>query len=347
MENNRPLNAVNWKLWAGLLLSALFLYLAFRKVDLWRTGAIIASSNYILLLPAALITIAQYLIRALRWEIFLCHIQKTGLKNRLLSVFTGFAANCVLPARLGELVRANALGHIERMSKSAVFGTLVIERLFDGFIMLIIIFAGLMSTTFPPEFSHIIKRIRWSALIFLLGIVVVMVLIAAIRARPGIFQRVIDKILFMFSEAVRKKIALILDNFFLGLSPVKGCRPLFMAFLWSLILWGLSLCQIHLVGIATGIELPFVTTFIIMGFLFAGVIVPSAPGFIGAYHLAGQYAYIVLGISAEAGLSAATLLHALFFIPTVIIGVFAFTRLQSASGRINISNNINRDRSCS
>jgi uncharacterized membrane protein YbhN (UPF0104 family) len=115
-----------------------------------------------------------------------------------------------------------------------------------------------------------------------------------------------------------------------------------MALLWSLLLWGLSLFQIHLVGIASGIRLPFVTTFLIMGFLFAGVIVPSAPGFIGAYHLAGQYAYIVLGISAEAGLSVATLLHALFFIPTVIIGVFAFTRLHAACGRTNIKNKVNR-----
>lgn len=338
MENKRPLNKINWKLWTGLLLSALFLYLAFRQVDIWKTGRIIASSDYIILLPAALITIIQYLIRTLRWELFLSHIKKTGFKNRLLSIFTGFAANCVLPARLGELVRANALGQIEEISKSAVFGTIVIERLFDGLIMLIIIVVGLVGTTFPPEYSYIIKRLRWSIFIFFCGFIFVIMFIAVIRRRPGIFQRVSDKIFFMFSDAVRKKISLILKNFFLGLSPVKGSRPLLMAFLWSLMLWGLSLLQIQLVGIATGIRLPFVTTFIILGFLFVGVAVPSAPGFIGAYHLAGQYAYIVLGISAEAGLSAATLLHALFFIPTVIIGVFAFTRLQAACVRINISN---------
>jgi glycosyltransferase 2 family protein len=93
MENNRSINTINWKLWAGLLLSALFLYLAFRQVDLKKTGAIIASSDYILLLPAALITIIQYILRAIRWELFLCHLQKTGFENRLLSVFTGFAAN--------------------------------------------------------------------------------------------------------------------------------------------------------------------------------------------------------------------------------------------------------------
>jgi glycosyltransferase 2 family protein len=88
---------------------------------------------------------------------------------------------------------------------------------------------------------------------------------------------------------------------------------------------------------STGIRLPFVTTFIVMGFLSVGVAVPSAPGFIGAFHLAGQYAYMVFGISAEAGLSAATLLHLSFFIPTVLIGVFAFARLQAACGRVNLS----------
>jgi glycosyltransferase 2 family protein len=343
MKNNRSISTINWKLWAGLLLSALFLYLAFRQVDIGKTGSILASSNYIILLPAALITIIQYIIRTLRWELFLCHIQKTGFKNRLLSIFTGFAANCVLPARLGEFVRANALGEIEQISKSAVFGTLVVERLFDGFIMLIIIIIGLVSTTFPPEYSYIIKRLRWGALIVFCGVVLAIVVIAVIRLRSEIFQRIIDRAFSMFSDATRKKINLIIDNFFLGLSPVKGLKPLVKALLWSIILWGLSLCQIHLVGMATGIRLPFISTFIIMGFLFVGVAVPSAPGFIGAFHLAGQYAYMVLGLSPEAGLSAATLLHILFFIPTVLIGVLAFTRLQTACGRINISKKINRN----
>ncbi|NLA74924.1 MAG: flippase-like domain-containing protein [Deltaproteobacteria bacterium] len=341
MENSRPSRTINWKLWTGLLLSALFLYLAFCQVDLRKTRTIIASSDFIILLPAALITIVQYIIRALRWELFLCHIQKTGFKNRLLSVFTGFAANCVLPARLGELVRANAIGQAERISKSAALGTLVIERLFDGLIMLIIIAAGLGCTRFPPEFTHIIKHLRWSAFLFFCGIVLAIVFVAIIRHRPHIFQRVTDKFFFILPDRAKNRISLILDNFILGLTPVKGCRMFLKAFLYSLILWGLSLCQIHLVSIATGIRLPFITTFIIMGFLSIGVMVPSAPGFIGAYHLAGQYAYMVLGIPAEAGLSAAILLHALFFIPTVIIGVFAFSRLHAAWAQNNIKDRIN------
>ena len=51
----------------------------------------------------------------------------------------GFGGNCVLPARLGELVRAVYFGKKEEMSSSSALGTVVVERILDGFMILIIL----------------------------------------------------------------------------------------------------------------------------------------------------------------------------------------------------------------
>ena len=50
-------------------------------------------------------------------------------------------ANFLFPARAGEVVRAFVVGRREGVSKSAAFATIVLERLFDGFAILV--FLGL------------------------------------------------------------------------------------------------------------------------------------------------------------------------------------------------------------
>ncbi len=340
MENKLPANRINWKLWTGLFLSALFLFLALRQVDFKKTGAIIISSDLKILVLVVIIPIIQYLIRTWRWGILLRPVKKTGFENRALSILTGFAANCVLPARLGEFIRANALGQAEKISKSTVFGTLVIERLFDGFVLLIILIIGLLFTKFPSELDYISTSIRGSAVLLLCIFIFLIVFIIGFRQRTYLFTGIIDMLLFMFSEETRKKIILIVENFALGLTPVKGVFSWCTVILWSLILWSLSLFQIRLAGLSIGLDLPFVTTFIIMGMLSIGVMVPSAPGFIGTFHLSVQYGFMLFGISAEKGFSAATLLHASFFFPTILLGMIAFNRLQKFYGKIDVGKEV-------
>lgn len=342
MGENRPINLTNWKLWAGLVISALFLYLAFRSVDFAQTGAIILSSDFTFLILAIIVTLVQYLVRAWRWNIILCPIKKTRFNSRFLSILIGFAANCVLPARLGEFIRANSLGKAEKISKSATFGTLVIERLFDGFVVLLILLIGLLYTKFPADLVHISNSLRGSAIFFFCAFIILICFIIGLRYRTDLFARVIEKLLFMLPESMRKKIILIVENFAFGLSPMKGVRSWLIVILWSMVLWFLSLCQIQFIGASIGIELPFITSFIIMGMLSMGVMVPSAPGFIGTFHLSVQYGFMFLGVSGEEALSAAILLHASFFFPTILFGVLAYTRMQAMHENIAVEGMANK-----
>jgi uncharacterized membrane protein YbhN (UPF0104 family) len=67
-----------------------------------------------------------------------------------------------------------------------------------------------------------------------------------------------------------------------------------------------------------------------------GVAIPSAPGFIGTFHLSVQYGFMFYAVSSEEALSAAILLHASFFFPTILLGCFAFIVVQARNGRINL-----------
>jgi hypothetical protein len=71
----------------------------------------------------------------------------------------------------------------------------------------------------------------------------------------------------------------------------------------------------------------------IMALAALSVLVPSSPGYIGTYHFVVQSGFILFGIGANEALSAATLLHAMTFFPTLLLGLISFLYLQTRLNR--------------
>lgn len=326
-KNNR--RKLNLKLPAGLLISALFLSAAFFRIDMTRILEILGRTNAVYLFLAILVVLTQYLIRAWRWRILLITIKDTGFLNRLLSLLTGFAANCVFPARLGEFIRANYLGRAERISGSATFGTVVIERIFDGFCLILILVIGIMTTRFPDEYKSIAFTLRGAAFSVFITYILIIGFIIGFRYKTDLFIEGFGRVLFFLSSGIKEKGIGIIRNLSLGLAPLKGFYSWAMAIFYSVLIWFIALYQIQFIECSTGIELPFEASFFIQAMAFLGVSIPLAPGFIGPFHLAVQYGFIFYGVPREEALSAAILLHGSFYFPTIILGVLSFIRLQT------------------
>jgi uncharacterized protein (TIRG00374 family) len=336
VKKNRDLiRSINWKLWIGLLISALFLYLAFRNVDLTRTWEVIRSASLFPLLLIVILTFFQYVIRAWRWRILLEPIKKIGFSNRLSSILIGFAANCVLPARLGEFIRANYMGRRENISGSSIFGTIVVERLFDGFTLLLILLIGLIGTSFPEEWRSISVSLRATGFFLLFFYILVIIFLAGFKYKAKPFLNILDGLLFFLPNRFRTKITDMIWNFSLGLVLIKNPYQWFQAILYSLFVWFVNLYQIQLIEQSTGLGLPFMATFLIMAMASFGAMIPSAPGFIGTFHLSVQYGFIFYGVGKEEALSAAILWHAALFFPTMLFGLIAFLLFNIPLGRLS------------
>jgi uncharacterized protein (TIRG00374 family) len=327
--------SVNWKLWIGLLISAIFLYLSFRKVDIYRTWALIRSSEVWLITLVVIITFIQFVIRSWRWYILLETLKKTGFINRLLSILIGFAANCILPARLGEFVRANYLGYTEKISRVSTFGTIVVERIFDVFILLLILLIGLLGIPFTEELSAVYNGLRVTGLSVFLIYILSIIFLMGFKYRTDTFITILDRFLFPFSQSIRSRIIQVVRNFASGLVPVKDVNGWTMAIFYSLLLWFSALYQVKLIASSVGLSIPFIATFLVMAMAAFGVMIPSSPGYIGTYHLAVQYGFLLLGAAREEALSAAILLHATFFFPTILFGAAAFAWLKIRRGGIS------------
>ena len=142
------------------------------------------------------------------------------------------------------------------------------------------------------------------------------------------------RFLFFLPQRFRKRCIDTIWNFSLGLVLLKSPSRWIQAVLFSLFVWFANLYTIQLIEYSLGLTLPFIAAFIIMAMASFGAAIPSAPGFIGTFHLAVLYGFLFYGIGREEALSAAILWHASFFIPTVIFGFAAFLFLQIRSGSL-------------
>ncbi|MFQ5754081.1 MAG: lysylphosphatidylglycerol synthase transmembrane domain-containing protein, partial [bacterium] len=150
----------------GIAISAIFFYLAFREVNLQEMLTALKNANYIWLLPAFAFMLFSHWVRAVRWRYFLEPIQDVKIHPLFSALIIGYAANNIFPLRLGEFLRAVAIGKTQQISKSSAFATVIVERLIDLLSLLV-----LLSTTvlfFPlPE---VIKNSGY--IIFFLTVIV-------------------------------------------------------------------------------------------------------------------------------------------------------------------------------
>ncbi|MCX5841735.1 MAG: lysylphosphatidylglycerol synthase transmembrane domain-containing protein [Deltaproteobacteria bacterium] len=322
----------NWKFWLGLLVSAFFIWLALRKVETAGVWQSIQSAKLPDLLLVTLIYYLQYLIRIWRWRILLEPLKETSFSNRFHATFIGFGANCVLPAHLGELVRANYLGRAERFSAGSIMGTIVVERVFDSLVLLLILIIGLAVTPFFGSGNFLFQFLRNAAILsgFILVFIIALVFF---KSKTNAVITVLEKALFFLPVLWRKRMAETGRNFIKGLVPLKNVFRWAQAVFYSLLLWFSGLIQVALIGHALGLGLPFSAGFMIMALSALSVLVPSAPGYIGTFHYVVKFGFILYGIPEAKALSAATLLHATTYFPTLLLGLISFFYMQKALGR--------------
>ena len=262
-------------------------------------------------------------------------VKKTAFLNRLASILVGFGANSILPARLGEFIRANYIGHAERISGSSAFGTIVVERLFDGFTLLLVLLVGLLGTTFPGEWRAISGSLRTTGILLLLIYIALIVFLVGFKYKARSFLDLLDRLLFFIPRHLRPKLIDVIWNFSLGIVLVKNPFQWFQIIFYSLFLWFVNLYQVVLIQHAIGLQIPFVAAFLIMAMASFGVMIPSAPGYIGTFHLSVQYGFLFFGIGKEEGLSAAILWHAVVFFSTMLFGLAAYLYLQFSFGKVS------------
>ncbi|MCP4580224.1 MAG: flippase-like domain-containing protein [candidate division Zixibacteria bacterium] len=317
------MSKVRWKVITGLAISFLFLAYALSRVNYTEMIAAFTDANYWWTIPMMISVVITMLIRAARWKWLVEPIQPISFKSLYSSVMIGFMANNLLPARIGEVVRAVSLSRTHSLSKSAVFATVVAERVFDSLGLLFVFMLTLIFIDFPDELrqaSLLVAALTFGVLVFLY----------LLKGQTDLAVRVFCKPVGFFSGKMADRADSILRKFAGGLSILTSPVSIVVIFLYSVFLWVFTAISGYLIFIAFNLYPDIWAAFIVLFVTVLAVSLPASPGYIGTFHAACIIAFNFIGalgmfgqeVSNSVALSFSVILWSCQFFPVTIIGLY-------------------------
>jgi uncharacterized protein (TIRG00374 family) len=303
----------------GGLISLVFLYLAFRKVDYYELWSALKGASYWYILPNVALVILSMWMRAYRWKFMVDPIKKLGLAPLFSSVMIGFMANNVLPARLGEFVRAYSLGTKENISRSATFATIVIERIFDGFSLLFILWLSLLLSPFPDW-------VKKASNLFLLMNIATLAFLVLIEVKRDLTLKFFNFIFRILPASLSSRAGEILEKFIGGLKVFRDVPSLIWILAWSIFIWIIVGISNYFIFLAFGLQPPIQASFILLVIVSLGVMLPSSPGFVGTFQFFCVVSLATFGYDKNVALPFSIVLHASQYFPVTLLGLYYLKR---------------------
>ncbi len=312
------------RIWIGVLIGAVFLWWAFRQVeDINRVLANLRQANYLLVLPAIGIFFLDVFFRSLRWQVLLSPMRRLPVGELFRALVIGFTVNDVLPARLGELARAYLLGRRTGMSKSAVLATIVVERLFDGITMFILL---AMVGLFTGLESDVRVAMRVAGVIFLGGAAVLV--LAATGPKRAL--AVLGALLSPVPSPLRARALAVAERFIGGLAVLQSVRLIGLILLLSMAAWGLEALMYLLIGQGFNLGVRPTAYLMMLAVVNLGTMIPGTPGYVGTFQGLSVFSLGLFGVAPDDALGYSFVLHAALLVPVTLMGFFYL-------GRYNLS----------
>jgi hypothetical protein len=287
-----------------------------------------ASIFWIVILMITLLL--SHFLRAVRWKIILRSVKPDiSMKNLFGSLMVGYAVNCLVP-RLGEVARAVLIGKWENVSRSSMFGAIILERIIDVLFLCLSIFISALIWSEDLYFK--LPWLKTSLYISVFGIVgVVIFLFLVIRYKEN-FYGVLVKMMGKLSEKFAHKTAHIFEMLIEGFRSLKGTKNYILTFLFSVAIMLLyafsSYVGFFTVGMNSIKPVSYQMAWILMSISGIGVLIPTPNG-TGSYHTLIKTALVLLfGFSEVISLSYAFLTHFISYVVFILVGVISFLILN-------------------
>jgi glycosyltransferase 2 family protein len=312
----------------SFIIAFIFLYFAFSGVKLSELWESLKGANYwwvALLIP---LNILMNWVRAERWAHLLAPIKSSISKRNLFSgVMIGYAINNVLP-RVGEFVRPYIVGKREGISRTSVFGTVVVERILDFmsfyFIVCVVLFL------YPRSLDPFVNQADAVRPLFLIGSITALVIFVLLFFKAEAFFRFLAKMLFFIPHKHKEKVEILLDKFYTGFAVAKLHDKFGVILFQSFLIWGLNALIMFVPFFAftplmkSGMD--FGASVVLLVISSIAWILP-APGAMGTYHSFLKVAMMKLyGIDETTALSYAIVTHEVGYLVVMIIGAYYYFR---------------------
>ena len=301
----------------GIVISALFLYLALRGISWKDAASAFVSTNYWYLIPALLVYFLALWVRAYRWTFLMPPGVSLSTRKAFPIFILGCFANNILPLRMGDVYRAYILGKKENISRSSAFASIFVDKVFDALAVFtfLAIAAWILSSRFPSWEKHLLQ---FASLTLFLGVACLW----AVIWNRNTANKLIAKLVPLLPTKYQDTIHHILHRFLDGLETLKNHKLVLLAFFFSIVSWLIEALFYYILAIALGANPPFYASPIVLAVVNLAMMIPASPAGVGTFeYFCVKTSLPFLGSKSLAA-TYAILVHVAWFLPITVMGLY-------------------------
>jgi uncharacterized protein (TIRG00374 family) len=302
-----------FRFFLGVTVGAALLFLSVKDLSWNEVKGEVGGIAYAWILLATCMYWIELGLRIVRWRVLLSRLNPPVAGYQIAIAFlSGYAANNVLPAKLGEAFRADLLGRLADVSRLTAFGSIIVERLFDMVVVLGMTAWGvfLVTTTHLDTLEEVSKGL--TLLVAPIALLVILVYFLVARKNHYLNVRL---------RALSVKV----HNLLQGLHVLEDSASFLKLLSSTLVIWMLNSLAIWSIMMALDVQLNINQTILLIGITGISAAIPAAPAGIGTLQYAFYIAAVLFEFSSSVALVASVIVQIVLLGSATLVGAIAYS----------------------
>jgi len=300
-------------IWLGLTVSAVFVWIAVRSIDVEALKRAFIGINYWAVAACGMAVAIGMVCRSIRWRV-IANGSRSDHADFSRATNIGVLSNLIFPGRAGEVIRILTLIKITTYSLPKAIASAMIDRFVD---VLVLVLSALLVYFYIPT-AVVLERWLFAIVAVLFAGIAA---IAIVLWRKDIFRELGRAWLRRLLRRWALKPEVFLSEFFRELKMLAHGRLPINLLGVSVAIWCLDYLVVASVLIALNLALPFEAPLLLWVFLAAGSALPSAPGYVGVYQVAAIFALSIYGVEPSRAVATALVLQVTTLIAAILMAM--------------------------
>ena len=288
----------------GIPISVVLLAIALARIDVELLGRAMAAVSVPMLFGAAFLSVVEVSVRGVRWQYLLAPFARVSFGQSMAYLTIGHLLNAVLPARLGDVMRALLTGVRLHVSRVSVLGTVAVERLADAALLGLALMVGVLFgfRSLAPTLTAFVVAGAAAAGLAVLGLLIL--------RRGGVAATRIGSLVTRHG-----------GRFLAGAGALRSPATFVVVAALTTAAFALAIAIFASVAYAVGLSIPLWQSALIIAAVTLSTAIPSGPASIGTYEFVGMTVMTSMGYPAESSLLCVALVHVVALVPASLMGL--------------------------
>jgi len=310
------------KFWGTLIAIALLAFCV-KDVTFEEIKSLYFRVDLVYLILSLLSSFVFVILKAVRWKIMINPQKNIPLVRSITLYSAGQVLNILMPALTGQVGRMFLFSKKEKLRKTFIFSTIVLEILFDAITLVFFLFLTSFAFAFPEKY----RSVSWIIAIVTITLLAGLYLFLRYHKTLEDFGRRICRERWPgFYIGVKKFIR----SFTKGIELLRSSKHLAGSLLISLLFWTAHMLVVFFLFRSFGFGLPLGAAAAVMIINTIALLVPITPGNAGTFEVAVSTSLTAFSIGRSDAVMFALALHFIDLIPMYILGM-AFLRMEKVS----------------